>query len=93
MENQRAHINAVRAHLAEIGLVASAGIDGMRSLLAIVREADEGGELPAPMRQALQALTARSTAGPDRPNSSAAFTRSTVRVRRASASKKSLAWA
>ena len=67
MENQRAHINAVRAHLAEIGLVASAGIDGMRSLLAIVREADEGGELPAPMRQALQALTARSTAGPDRP--------------------------
>ena len=41
MENQRAHINAVRAHLAEIGLVASAGIDGMRSLLAIVREADE----------------------------------------------------
>jgi transposase len=28
-------INAVRAHLTEIGLVASAGIDGMQSLLAI----------------------------------------------------------
>ncbi|HEU4929686.1 MAG TPA: IS110 family transposase [Candidatus Krumholzibacteria bacterium] len=55
-------INAVRAHLAEIGLVASAGIDGMQSLLAIVREADEGGELPAPMRQALQALVAQLAA-------------------------------
>jgi transposase len=49
-------INAVRAHLAEIGLVASTGVDGLKSLLAIVREAGKSGELPAPMRQALQAL-------------------------------------
>ena len=34
----------------------------MQSLLAIVREADEGGELPAPMRQALQALVAQLAA-------------------------------
>jgi transposase len=49
-------INALRAHLAEIGLVAATGVDGLKSLLAIVREAGKAGELPSPMRQALQAL-------------------------------------
>jgi transposase len=49
-------INALRAHLAEIGLVAAAGVDGLKSLLAIVREAGASGELPSPMRQALQAI-------------------------------------
>jgi transposase len=49
-------INALRAHLAEIGLVAATGVDGLKSLLAIVRGVGEACELPAPMRQALQAL-------------------------------------
>ena len=49
-------INALRAHLAEIGLVAATGVDGLKSLLAIVGKAGESGELPSPMRQALQAL-------------------------------------
>jgi transposase len=49
-------INALRAHLAEIGLIAATGVDGLKSLLAIVRGVGEAGELPALMRQALQAL-------------------------------------
>jgi len=49
-------INALRAHLAEVGLVAAAGVDGLKSLLAIIREAGETGQLPGPMRQALQPL-------------------------------------
>lgn len=49
-------INAIRAHLAEIGLVAASGVDGLKSLLVIVREAGEAGGLPVPMRQSLQAL-------------------------------------
>jgi transposase len=55
-------INAVRAHLAEIGLVAATGIDGLKSLLAIVHEAEQSAALPAAMRQALQALVAQLTA-------------------------------
>ena len=49
-------INALRAHLAEVGLVAATGVDGLKSLLAIIREAGETGQLPGPMRQALQPL-------------------------------------
>ena len=49
-------INAIRAHLAEIGLISAAGAEGLRSLLGTVRGADEAGQLPAPMQQALQAL-------------------------------------
>jgi transposase len=49
-------INALRAHLAEVGLVAAAGVDGLKSLLAIIREAGETGQLPGPMQQALQPL-------------------------------------
>ena len=55
-------INALRAHLAEIGLVAATGIDGLKSLLAIVREAGETGELLPPMRQVLQVLVAQLAA-------------------------------
>ena len=51
-------INALRAHLAEMGLVAAAGADGLKSLLAIVREASNKHQLPEPMWQALQALVA-----------------------------------
>jgi transposase len=49
-------INALRAHLAEVGLVAATGVDGLKSLLAIIREAGETEQLPSPMRQALQPL-------------------------------------
>jgi transposase len=49
-------INALRAHLAEIGLVAATGVDGLKSLLIIVRESADTKRLPEPMRQALQTL-------------------------------------
>lgn len=49
-------INAIRAHLAEMGLVSATGMDGLKSLLAIVRESDKANELLAPMQQALQVL-------------------------------------
>jgi transposase len=49
-------INAVRAHLAEIGLVAATGADGLKSLLTIAREAADTERLPEPMQHALQAL-------------------------------------
>jgi transposase len=49
-------INALRAHLAELGLVAAAGIDGLKSLLAVLDQAAEANDLPKPMLQALQAL-------------------------------------
>jgi transposase len=49
-------INAVRAHLAEIGLVAATGVDGLKALLIIVRESVDSQRLPEPMRQTLQAL-------------------------------------
>jgi transposase len=49
-------INAVRAHLAEIGLVAATGVDGFKALLVFICESAEAKRLPEPMRQALQAL-------------------------------------
>lgn len=55
-------INALRAHLAEVGLVAATGVDGLKSLLGIIREAGETGQLPGPMRQALQPLVDQLTA-------------------------------
>src|ERR1700754_3842518 len=39
-------INALRAHLAEIGLVAATGVDGLKSLITIVRKTGETGGLP-----------------------------------------------
>jgi transposase len=52
-------INALRAHLAEMGLVAAKGVDGLKSLLGVIVEAGKSGTLPAPMLQALQALVAQ----------------------------------
>ena len=49
-------INALRAHLAEIGLVAATGVDGLKSLVEIVREAGETGRLSSAMRAALRVL-------------------------------------
>lgn len=46
-------INALRAHLAEIGLVAATGVDGLKALIDIVRNTDG---LPMAMRAALQVL-------------------------------------
>ena len=43
-------INAIRAHLAELGLVAAQGRDGVKELIAIVAEATH--DLPRPMRDA-----------------------------------------
>jgi transposase len=49
-------INALRAHLAEIGLVAAVGVGGLQSLIAIVHNEDPARTLPEPLRQALNVL-------------------------------------
>jgi transposase len=48
-------INAMRAHLAELGIVAAQGRDGVSALIAIVMD-ETSGRLPRLARKALQAL-------------------------------------
>lgn len=55
-------INALRAHLAEAGLIAATGVDGLKSLLGIVCSAGETKQLPVPMQQATQALVGQLAA-------------------------------
>jgi transposase len=52
-------INALRGHLAEIGLVAATGVDGVKALVAIVTDTAAARQLPEPMSQALQAIVAQ----------------------------------
>ncbi len=54
-------INAMRAHLAELGMVAVQGRDGLQELIAIVTD-DTKDRLPGAMRDALQALVAQLVA-------------------------------
>lgn len=49
-------INALRAHLAEFGLVAAKGREGVAQLFAIVSDDSNGHALPAAMQQALQVI-------------------------------------
>lgn len=49
-------INALRAHLAELGLVADQGRDGVAKLIAIIMDEKSLDQLPAAMRQALQVV-------------------------------------
>jgi transposase len=49
-------INALRAHLAEFGLVAEKGREGVAELAVIVSDDSNSHALPATMKQALQAL-------------------------------------
>jgi transposase len=49
-------INALRAHLAELGMIAAKGKEGVKDLVAIITDAVKATALPEPMRQALQAL-------------------------------------
>ena len=49
-------INALRAHLAELGLVAETGREGVSELAAIVADENNSHALPAAMKQALQVL-------------------------------------
>jgi transposase len=51
-------INALRAHLAELGMVAATGREGLKKLLVIVAGGTQQ-QLPGPMREALQALIAQ----------------------------------
>ena len=48
-------INALRSHLAEMGIVAAKGLGKFDELVAIVHDKEDG-RLPAPARQALQEL-------------------------------------
>lgn len=52
-------INALRAHLAELGLVAARGKEGVKDVVAIVTDGAKATVLPEPMRQALQALVSQ----------------------------------
>lgn len=52
-------INALRAHLAELGLVAATGVDGVKALVAMVTDEANSQQLPVPMRLALQPLVAQ----------------------------------
>ena len=52
-------INAIRGHLAEIGLVAAKGVDGLKSLLGVIAEARKRARLPEEMSNALRALAAQ----------------------------------
>jgi hypothetical protein len=49
-------INALRAHLAEFGLVAATGREGLAQLAAIITDESNREALPSAMKQALQAL-------------------------------------
>jgi hypothetical protein len=55
-------INAIRAHLAELGLVAAQGRDGLKILIGIVM--DEASWVPGLARRSLQALLAQLGTGP-----------------------------
>ena len=55
-------INALRAHLSEIGLVAERGREGVAELAAIVSDETNGQALPAAMKQALQVILAQLAA-------------------------------
>ncbi len=52
-------INALRAHLAELGLVAEQGRDGLTKLVAIVTDESNLEALPVAMQQALQVAVAQ----------------------------------
>src|SRR5205823_8908017 len=49
-------INALRAHLAEFGLVAETGREGLAQLAAIITDRSNREALPSAMKQALQAI-------------------------------------
>ena len=49
-------INAFRAHLAEFGLIAETGREGLAQLAAIITDENNREALPLAMKQALQAI-------------------------------------
>ena len=55
-------INALRAHLAELGLVAEKGREGVVELAAIISDEGNSHALPPAMKQALQAILDQLTA-------------------------------
>jgi transposase len=52
-------INALRAHLAELGMIAATGRDGLAELIEIVESQERNATMPPPMVQALRALIAQ----------------------------------
>src|SRR5262245_49760284 len=52
-------INAIRAHLSEVGLVAAKGVDGLKSLPGVIAEARKPARRPEATSQALQVLAAQ----------------------------------
>ena len=54
--------NALRAHFAELGMVAARGMDGVKGLVAIVTDTANATQLPGPMKQAMQALVSQLAA-------------------------------
>src|ERR1700752_1595523 len=56
IRQRRQLINALRAHLAEFGLVAEKGLEGLAQLAEIVTDEGNREALPSTMKQALQAI-------------------------------------
>jgi transposase len=54
--------NALRAHLAELGMVAAKGMEGLKNLVAVVTDTANTTQLPLAMGQALQVLVSQLAA-------------------------------
>jgi transposase len=79
-------INAVRAHLAEIGLVAATGVDGLKALLVFIRESADTSGCPSRCgRRCRRSSTSWRRLPPRSARWSAASRHSTVAARRAGA--------
>ena len=80
-------INALRSHMAELGIVAAQGYDGLKVLLAMVADASDA-RLPENARASLTALDAQiACARPRSPLSTSGFSRSIARIQTASGSR------
>jgi len=79
--------DAFRAHLTELGVVASQGRDGVKALIAIVAD-ESGGRLPGLAREVLGALAAQLARWPSKlAPSTGASAPNIARAKRAGASK------
>ena len=80
-------VNALRSHLAELGIVAAQGYDGVKALLSVVADTSDA-RLPENARASCQRLSHRSPAArPRSPPSTSGFSSSIVKATTANASK------
>ena len=85
LKQRTATVNALRAHLAEFGIVAAQRRTGLRELLAVVAEVEDR-RLPALARELLQGWSSTCAGSRNgRPSSTGAWSRPPVTAARASA--------